>query len=51
MIFEKKNLESIFKNKQEEMIEYIVIGIVIGIAIGFILKVIIDTYDLMWSLP
>ena len=37
--------------KQEEMIEYIVIGIVIGIAIGFILKVIIDTYDLMWSLP
>ena len=37
--------------KQEEMIEYIVMGIVIGIAIGFILKVIIDTYDLMWSLP
>ena len=37
--------------KQEEMIEYIVIGIVIGIAIGFILKVIIDTYNLMWSLP
>ena len=37
--------------KQEEMIEYIVIGIVIGIAIGFVLKVIIDTYDLMWSLP
>ena len=37
--------------KQEEMIEYIVIGIVIGIAIGFILKVIIDTYDLVWSLP
>jgi len=37
--------------KQEEMIEYIVIGIVIGIAIGFILKVIIDTYNLVWSLP
>ena len=37
--------------KQEEMIEYIVMGIVIGIAIGFILKVIIDTYDLVWSLP
>ena len=37
--------------KQEEKIEYIVIGIAIGIAIGFVLKAIIDTYDLVWSLP
>ena len=37
--------------KQEEKIEYIVIGIAIGIAIGFILKAFIDTYDLVWSLP
>ena len=35
----------------EEKAEYIVIGIVIGIAIGFVLKVIIDTYDLVGSLP
>ena len=35
----------------EEKVEYIVIGIVIGIAIGFVLKVIIDTYDLVGSLP
>tara|TARA_Y100001951_G_scaffold56600_1_gene44838 strand:- start:191 stop:310 length:120 start_codon:yes stop_codon:yes gene_type:complete len=37
--------------KQEEIIEYICIGIAIGIAIGFVLKAIIDTYDLVWSLP
>ena len=35
----------------EEKVEYIVIGIAIGIAIGFVLKAIIDTYDLVWSLP
>ena len=37
--------------KQEEIIEYICIGIAIGIAIGFVLKAIIDTYDLVGSLP
>ena len=37
--------------KQEEIIEYICIGIAIGIAIGFVLKAIIDTYDIVWSLP
>ena len=37
--------------KQEEIIEYIVIGIAIGIAIGFVLKAIVDTYDLVESLP
>ena len=37
--------------KQEEIIEYICIGIAIGIAIGFVLKAIIDTYNLVWSLP
>ena len=37
--------------KHEEIIEYICIGIAIGIAIGFVLKAIIDTYDLVWSLP
>ena len=37
--------------KQEEIIEYICIGIAIGIAIGFVLKAIIDTYDLVWRLP
>ena len=35
----------------EEQITLIVIGIAIGIAIGFVLKAIIDTYDLVWSLP
>ena len=35
----------------EEQITLIVIGIAIGIAIGFVLKVIVDTYDLVWSLP
>jgi len=35
----------------EEMIEYIVVGILIGIAIGFILKVILDTYILVDTLP
>ncbi len=35
----------------EEIIEYICIGIAIGIAIGFVLKAIIDTYDLVRSLP
>ena len=37
--------------KHEEIIEYICIGIAIGIAIGFVLKAIIDTYDLVGSLP
>ena len=35
----------------EEQITLIVIGIAIGIAIGFVLKVIVDTYDLVRSLP
>ena len=35
----------------EDMISYILIGIAIGIAIGFVLKSIIDTYDLVGSLP
>ena len=35
----------------EEKVEYIVMGIAIGIAIGFVLKSIIDTYDLVGSLP
>ena len=35
----------------EEKVEYIVMGIAIGIAIGFVLKAIIDTYDLVGSLP
>ena len=35
----------------EEKVEYIVMGIAVRIAIGFVLKAIIDTYDLVWSLP
>ena len=35
----------------EEQITLIVIGIAIGIAIGFVLKSIVDTYDLVRSLP
>jgi|TARA_R110002110_G_scaffold118514_1_gene292362 hypothetical protein len=35
----------------EEQITLIVIGIAIGIAIGFLLKVFVDTYDLVRSLP
>ena len=36
---------------REEEITLIVIGIAIGIAIGFVLKVIIDTYNIVGSLP
>ena len=35
----------------EEQITLIVIGIAIGIAIGFVLKAVVDTYDLVRSLP
>ena len=35
----------------EEQITLIVIGIAIGVAIGFVLKAVVDTYDLVRSLP
>jgi hypothetical protein len=38
-------------SNQEEMISYILIGVAIGIAIGFLLKVFVDTYKLVESLP
>ena len=38
-------------NQHETMISYILVGIAIGIAIGFLLKVFIDTYIIIESLP
>jgi hypothetical protein len=38
-------------NQHEDMISYILIGVAIGIAIGFLLKVFVDTYNLVESLP
>ena len=36
---------------EDEMINYIIIGIVIGFGIGYITKVMIDTYLLVQTLP
>ena len=38
-------------NQHDDMIAYILIGVAIGIAIGFLLKVFVDTYNLVESLP
>ena len=37
--------------EHDDIITYILIGVGIGIAIGFVLKVFMDTYILIWSLP
>jgi hypothetical protein len=37
--------------EHEDIITYILIGIGIGVGIGFVLKVFLDTYTIIESLP
>tara|TARA_R100001463_G_scaffold73143_7_gene127029 strand:+ start:190 stop:318 length:129 start_codon:yes stop_codon:yes gene_type:complete len=37
--------------EHEDIITYILIGIGIGVGIGFVLKVFLDTYTIIGSLP
>ena len=38
-------------SQQEDIITYILIGVGIGVPIGFVLKVFLDTYAIIESLP
>ena len=38
-------------NQHEDIIAYVLIGVGIGVGIGFVLKVFIDTYIIIESLP
>ena len=38
-------------SQQEDIITYILIGIGLGVPIGFVLKVFLDTYAIIESLP